>query len=168
MFVYRPVTGGVVGPTFACIVGQQFLNLRKGDRFWYENGNHPGGFNQRQLQEIRKSSLSRIICDNLDDIGRLDILFPSNHNIHKSSYGLCFWDFSKIYQLKGLKPKNIGHTNFYECCDLTEKVYLMYLYTTRTFSPLEFYVTAALAFERSKLVTQPANMTKYLYNNCFL
>ena len=21
----------------------------------------------------------------------LDILFPSNHNIHKSSYGLCFW-----------------------------------------------------------------------------
>ena len=66
---YRPVTGGVVGPTFACIVGQQFLNLRKGDRFWYENGNHPGGFNQRQLQEIRKSSLSRIICDNLDDIG---------------------------------------------------------------------------------------------------
>ena len=21
----------------------------------------------------------------------LDILFPSNHNIHKSLYGLCFW-----------------------------------------------------------------------------
>ena len=21
----------------------------------------------------------------------LDILFPSNHNIHKSSYGFCFW-----------------------------------------------------------------------------
>ena len=32
-------------------------------------------------------------------------------------------DFSKIYQLKGLKPKNKGHTNFYECCDLTKKVY---------------------------------------------
>ena len=63
-----------MGPTFACIVGQQFLNLRKGDRFWYENGNHPGGFNQRQLQEIRKSSLSRIICDNLDDIGRYLVL----------------------------------------------------------------------------------------------
>ena len=33
-------------------------------------------------------------------------------------------DFSKIYQLNGLKSKNKGHTNFYECCDLTKKVYL--------------------------------------------
>ena len=24
--------------------------------------------------------------------------------------------------------KNKGHTNFYECCDLTEKVYLIYLH----------------------------------------
>ena len=24
----------------------------------------------------------------------------------------------------GLKPKNKGHANFYECCDLTKKVYL--------------------------------------------
>ena len=67
----RPVTGGVVGPTFACIIGQQFLNLRKGDRFWYENGNHPGAFKADQLQEIRRASLSRVICDNLDDIESL-------------------------------------------------------------------------------------------------
>ena len=67
----RPVTGGVVGPTFACIIGQQFLNLRKGDRFWYENGNHPGAFNSAQLQELRKASLSRVICDGLDDIESL-------------------------------------------------------------------------------------------------
>ena len=31
----------------------------------------------------------------------------------------------KIFQLKGLKPKNKGHTDFYECCDLTKKVHLM-------------------------------------------
>ena len=30
-------------------------------------------------------------------------------------------DFTKIFQFKGLKPKK-GHSNFYECCDLTKKV----------------------------------------------
>ena len=33
-------------------------------------------------------------------------------------------DVTKIFRLKGLKAKNKGHTNFYECCDLTKKVYL--------------------------------------------
>ena len=64
----KPVVGGIVGPTFACIIGQQFLNLRNGDRFWYENGNHPGAFNKEQLQEIRKTSLSRVVCDCMDDV----------------------------------------------------------------------------------------------------
>ena len=66
----------------------------------------------------------------------LDILFSSNRNIHKSSCDLCFWAsdplikrFCKIYQLKGLKPKNKVHTNFYECCGLTEKVYLIVVLT---------------------------------------
>ena len=59
----------------------------------------------------------------------LDILFSSNHNIHKSSFDFCFWAsdplidrfYFKFFQLKGLKPKNKGHMNFYECCDLTKK-----------------------------------------------
>ena len=33
--------------------------------------------------------------------------------------------FSKLYWLKGLKPKNKGHRNVYECSDLTKKVYLI-------------------------------------------
>ena len=36
-------------------------------------------------------------------------------------------DFSKVFQIKGLKSKNKGHTNFYECCDLTKKMFLMYI-----------------------------------------
>ena len=31
-------------------------------------------------------------------------------------------DFTKFYQLKGLKLKSKGHTNFYEVCDLTKNV----------------------------------------------
>ena len=45
-------------------------------RFWYENGDeaNPGGaLTFAQLQEIRKSSLSRTICDNLDDIDVLQV-----------------------------------------------------------------------------------------------
>ena len=38
--------------------------------------------------------------------------------------------FTKIYQLKGMELKNKGHMSFYECCNLTKKVYLMYTYTT--------------------------------------
>ena len=43
----------------------------------------------------------------------LDILFSSNHNIHKSSSGHCFCAsyplidrFYRNFQLKGQKPKN--------------------------------------------------------------
>ena len=67
----KPVVGGIVGPTFACIIGQQFLNLRKGDRFWYEGGGHPGAFSPAQLQEIRKTSLARVVCDCMDDVEQL-------------------------------------------------------------------------------------------------
>ena len=45
-------------------------------------------------------------------------------------------DLSKIYQLNGLQPKNKGHINFYECCDLTKKVCLMH-----TFQPHQAKVT---------------------------
>ncbi|XP_063234409.1 lactoperoxidase-like [Bacillus rossius redtenbacheri] len=64
----RPVTGGLVGPTFACIIAQQFSNLRRGDRFWYENGEFESSFTPAQLQQLRRVTLARIMCDNLDSI----------------------------------------------------------------------------------------------------
>ncbi|OPL33488.1 hypothetical protein AM593_09419, partial [Mytilus galloprovincialis] len=38
------VHGGLVGPTFACLIGEQFEALKKGDRFWYETPNSAIGF----------------------------------------------------------------------------------------------------------------------------
>ncbi|GCC26274.1 hypothetical protein chiPu_0004689 [Chiloscyllium punctatum] len=55
------VTGGRVGPLLACLVGQQFKNLRDGDRFWWENDET---FPAHQRQALKDISLSRIICDN--------------------------------------------------------------------------------------------------------
>lgn len=41
-----PVPNGLVGPTFACIIGKQFEKLRTGDRFWFENDGQPGSMNE--------------------------------------------------------------------------------------------------------------------------
>ncbi|GCB60430.1 hypothetical protein scyTo_0014169 [Scyliorhinus torazame] len=55
------VKGGKVGPLFACLMGQQFKNLRDGDRFWWENKDI---FTVRQRSALAEISMSRIICDN--------------------------------------------------------------------------------------------------------
>lgn len=56
----RPVVGGLVGPTFACIIAQQFSNLRRGDRFWYENPGFESSFTPAQLQSVRQVSLAQV------------------------------------------------------------------------------------------------------------
>lgn len=64
----EPLPGSIVGATFACIFGITFSRLRAGDRFWFEN---PGVFTTDQLEEIRKASIARVICDNADDIDEI-------------------------------------------------------------------------------------------------
>ena len=64
----EPVRGGLVGATFACIFANTFGAIRNGDRFYFENSNTDAFFTGQQRDEITKSSLSRIICDNSDNI----------------------------------------------------------------------------------------------------
>lgn len=63
--VEYPVKGGLLGPTFSCIIAQTFRNLRRGDRFWFEN---PTEFTETQLRAIRNITLARVMCDNSDAI----------------------------------------------------------------------------------------------------
>lgn len=56
------VPGAIVGPTLHCIIKEQFRRLRDGDRFWFEN---KGVFTEEQFDEIIKTSLSRVLCDNV-------------------------------------------------------------------------------------------------------
>ncbi|XP_062619162.1 peroxidase-like protein isoform X2 [Saccostrea cucullata] len=76
-----PVTGGVVGPTFACLIAKQFSLYKRGDRFWYENEGHTG-FTEDQLMEIKKVTMSSIMCQTIevDEITRQAFLVMSNAN----------------------------------------------------------------------------------------
>lgn len=64
----------LVGPTYHCILLKQFKKTRTGDRFWFENG----AFTKTQLRELRKTSISRLFCDN----GR-NIKFMQAHGFNK-------------------------------------------------------------------------------------
>ena len=65
----QSLPGSVIGATLSCIVTETFVNLRDGDRFYFEN---PTVFTPEQLNEIlTKVSLSRVICDNADSIYRV-------------------------------------------------------------------------------------------------
>ena len=57
-----------VGPLFQCLLLEQFRRTRDGDRLWYEN---PTTFKAEQLQEIRQTSLAKILCENGDNITRI-------------------------------------------------------------------------------------------------
>jgi peroxidase len=59
--------GAIVGPTLSCLLGNQFRDIKFGDRFFYETSEQPGAFTPQQLNEIKKVTLSKILCRNMKD-----------------------------------------------------------------------------------------------------
>ncbi|KAK4324937.1 hypothetical protein Pmani_004472 [Petrolisthes manimaculis] len=79
----RHASGAILGPTFRCIVADQFARLKQGDRFFYELGDQPTSFTDEQLFEIRQMSWARILCltgDNLMYVQPLAFLQPRGLN----------------------------------------------------------------------------------------
>ncbi|KAG8230291.1 hypothetical protein J437_LFUL010194, partial [Ladona fulva] len=67
-FLERLVPGALAGPTFVCIMSEQFRRTRVGDRHFYEHGGQPNSFTPEQLNAIRSASFARLLCDNEDDV----------------------------------------------------------------------------------------------------
>lgn len=64
----RPDGDSLLGPTFSCLIADQMVRTRRGDRYFFSNSEQPLPFSKDQLDEIQKVTLARIFCDNGDDI----------------------------------------------------------------------------------------------------
>jgi hypothetical protein len=65
------VNGALAGPTFLCILTEQFYRTRVGDRHFFERGDQDIAFTREQLNELRKSSMARLFCDNGNNIEQI-------------------------------------------------------------------------------------------------
>lgn len=75
--------GAELGATYACGVAKQFRLLKYADRFYYEHADQSGSFNDDQLDTIKKTTLTKILCENvagMDGVStnRNAFLLPTN------------------------------------------------------------------------------------------
>lgn len=42
----KPLKNGILGPTITCLLADQFLRIKSGDRYWYETSEKPQAFDE--------------------------------------------------------------------------------------------------------------------------
>ena len=114
----EPLHDGLLGPTFTCLITKQFVLLKKGDRFWYENDIAPHRFTPQQLDAIRKVTMSSIICANGDHIETLqeNVFMTTLPNMYVLLYSIialrlehdnyfsCLYNRNERKRCQDLKP----------------------------------------------------------------
>lgn len=94
------ISGSTVGPTFSCIIANQFYHSKVGDRFLYENTGTQGDceFTDEQIAEIKKVSLAKVYCNQAPGVTKMqakifELVSTKNPLVDCSS--LPYIDFSK-------------------------------------------------------------------------
>ncbi|XP_063594361.1 peroxidase-like [Penaeus indicus] len=64
----HPMEGGVVGPAFACILLDQVIRLKEGDRYWYETNDKDTRFTAKQVEQIRSTTLAGVMCEVIPEL----------------------------------------------------------------------------------------------------
>ena len=72
------VSGGLVGSTFGCIIGEQFKRLMYGDRLFFT---HSGVLSNTEFQKIKSRNLRNVLCDNTDVEGFQQDVFTTSSKI---------------------------------------------------------------------------------------
>jgi hypothetical protein len=89
--------GGIVGPTFACMLAEQFNRLKYGDRYFFTHTNVDKKlrFCDTELAAIRRRTIRDVICDNTDVEG-----IPINPFLHDKEGEGDIVDCKKINRLE--------------------------------------------------------------------
>ena len=89
----RPIA--FIGQTFQVLIVDTFLRLKYGDRFFYDLGSQHNTFTSttqfsvNQLQEIRKVTMARVLCDNTEDISEMQPQVFKVMGTHKNKMTSC-------------------------------------------------------------------------------
>ncbi|CAG5102891.1 Oidioi.mRNA.OKI2018_I69.chr1.g514.t1.cds [Oikopleura dioica] len=68
LLMEQPMQNAQVGPTAGCIIVDQFLALRDGDKFHHENGDV---FSSAQLSTLKGWTLSKALCNAMEGMGNI-------------------------------------------------------------------------------------------------
>uniref|UniRef100_A0A8K9UFR5 Peroxidasin n=1 Tax=Oncorhynchus mykiss TaxID=8022 RepID=A0A8K9UFR5_ONCMY len=127
------VPGSRLGPTLMCLLAAQFKRLRDGDRFWYEN---PGVFTPAQLTQLKQASLTRVLCDNGDNITRIQ---QDVFNVAELPHGYGSCD----------DIPNIDLRMWQDCCEDCR--------TKGQFNALSYHFRGRRSVDQSSAEKKPAN-----------